>query len=103
MCNGLHNVKRNPKAGPHMGRKKDPCIFAVGTSDNDPARTGTIHVRVSPMIGLAIIEVTTHGKMINLITAPNNSLTLSEVVNVKAALAIFSIPGSDISIPIHPP
>ena len=82
---------------PQFGLTSDGSNFAIVTSDNDPPLTGSSHVRVSPTIGFAIIEVTTPDKTIRLINTSDNSITLSQAVNVKAALAAFAIAGSDTS------
>jgi len=74
-----------------FGLTTDGSNFAIVTSENDPALTGSSHVRVSPTIGFAIIEVTTPGKTIQLINTSDNSLTLSAFVNTKAALVVFLV------------
>ena len=76
---------------PQFGLTTDGSNFAIVTSDNDPELTGSSHVRVSPTIGFAIIEVTAPGKTAQLINTSDNSLTLSQAVNTKAALAVFAI------------
>ena len=76
---------------PQFGLTTDGSNFAIVTSESGPGLTGSSHVRVSPTFGFAIIEVTTPGKTAKLINTSDNSLTLSQVVNTKAALAVFAI------------
>ena len=76
---------------PQFGLTTNGSNFAIVTSDNDPHLTGSSHVRVSPTVGFAIINVTTPGKTIMLINTSDNSITLSQVVNAKAALAVFGV------------
>jgi len=80
---------------PQFGLTTNGSNFAIITSEGGPALTGSSHVRVSPTIGFAVIDVTQPGKTIRLINTSDNSLTLSSAVNVKAALAVFAIAGPD--------
>ena len=80
---------------PQFGLTGDGSNFAIITSENEPALTGSSHVRVSPTIGFAVIEAAAPGKTVRLINTSDNSLTLSAFVEVKAALAVYSVAGPD--------
>ena len=83
---------------PQFGLTTDGSNFAVVTSEDDPPMTGSSHVRVSPTIGFAVIDVTTPGKTVRLINTSNGSIMLSQAVNIKAGLAVFSIAGPDAAL-----
>jgi|GEM_PF-1211941 len=83
---------------PQFGLTTDGSNFAI-LSDGGYALTGSSHVKVSPTVGFAVIEVTTPGKRISLINISDNSLTLSQVVNTKAALVAFGPEGAAPDLP----
>jgi len=76
-----------------FGLTTDGSNFAIVTSGSTPALTGSSHVRVSPTIGFAILEVTAPGMTARLVNTSSDSLTLSQAVNAKAALAVFAVAG----------
>lgn len=82
---------------PQFGLTTDGSNFAIVSSDDSPALTGSSHVRVAQTSGFAVIVVTTPGKTVRLVNTSDNSLTLSHYVNAKAALAAFFIAEPDAS------
>jgi len=79
---------------PQFGLPTDGSNFAIVTSDG-AVLTGSSHVRVSPTVGFAIIEVTLPNTVASLINTSDSGLTLSQAVNTKAALAVFAVAGPD--------
>lgn len=84
---------------PSFGLPTDGSNFAIITSADDPPLTGSSHVRVSPTVGFAILNVETPGMTARLVNMSDSALTLSPAVTAKAALAVFAVSGLNLAAP----
>jgi len=75
---------------PQFGLTTNGSNFAILSSDGE-VLTGSSHIRNSPTVGFAVIEVATPGKTVSLLNTSDNSITLSEAVKAKAAIAVYAI------------
>jgi hypothetical protein len=77
---------------PRFGLTTDGSNWAIQTSIGQMTFVGSSHTKVSVTVGFALINAESAGETARLINVSSGDITLSQAVQTKAGLIVYSLP-----------